>query len=178
MTELELRQKLDLHHSKVSLAENANYVEFFFDASFYEFFNMDGLGWTTELSGHEVDKILTILKINWNRQYIIDNYMDSNYHNTDVFHCPFEEQVFAYFDLAKDPTDQMNTFGFGIRCNKNTEAEILDNLLSLYRKLKFSTPFTYDIYNQSLYCKVFKSYFYFYKSQYLENSRRLIHHNL
>ena len=178
MTESELRQKLDLHHDKIYLTDNINYVEFSFGACFYEFFNVGGSNWTTELSGHELDELLTILNIKWDRQYIIDKYTDSNYHNVEVFHCTSEEHVFAYFDLVKDPYDQMDSFVLGIRCNKNVEVEILDKLLSIYRKLKWSTPLIYDIHNNSLYYKVFQSYFYFYQSQYTENSRKLIHHNL
>ena len=176
--EINIRKQVDLHYGKTNHSENKNYVEFYFYACFYELFIVENSYWESELNGSEILEIMDLLKIEFNKNYVEKKYLDEDNHNVEVFHSANEEQVFAYFDLQKEPTDQNNMFYLGIRCNKMDENIILDKLINIYRKLKTTSPFSYDIWNNKLYYKVFNSYFYFYENRYTNSVRQLIHHNL
>lgn len=176
--EINRRKQIDLHFGKTDHSENKNYVEFYFHACFYELFIIENSYWSSDLNGSEILEIMELLKIEFNKNYVVMKYLDQDNHNVEVFHSAHEEQVFAYFDLQKEHTDQNNMFYLGIRCNIKNEALIMDKLIAIYRRLKTSSPFSYDIWNNKLYYKVFNSYFYFYDNRYNNSERQLIHHNL
>jgi hypothetical protein len=174
--EIEIRRRVDLHHGKTNFAENLNYVEFYFYACFYEIFNLENSDWATEFDGSEIEKLLGFLNISFDKNFIIEKYKNQENRDVEVLHSKNDEQVFAYFDLEKDPTDQNQMFYFGIRCLKKDDLSIAQKLLEIYRKLKTSSPFSFDIYSNQLYNKVFRSYFYFYENNYNINKRHLNHH--
>ena len=172
----ELRRKIDLHFGRQDFSSNSNYVEFSFYCCFYEVFAIPNSYWTTSLTGAEIVEILNILKININLDFVKEKYFDNNNHNVEVFHSYEDEQVFIYFDLQKEPTDQNDMFFLGIRCTKHQEEIIHEKLLKMYKKLQTCSPFTFDIYNNQLYYKVFLSFFYFYNNKYNELNRQIRHH--
>jgi len=169
---------IDLHYGRTNFAINKNYVEFSFYACFYEIFLVDNPPWETELNGTELSDALGTLNILVNKELIIEKYSDRNNHDVEVFHSSEDEQVFAYFDLEKDSTDQNDMFFLGIRCKKTDEIVVHGKLLNIYRLLKTSSAFSFDIINHQLYEKVFRSYFYFYNDNYNQHKRQLNHHNL
>ena len=77
--------------------------------------------------------------------FVKEKYFDNNNHNVEVFHSYEDEQVFIYFDLQKEPTDQNDMFFLGIRCTKHQEEIIHEKLLKMYKKLQTCSPFTFDI---------------------------------
>lgn len=119
MTDKEARENIDLHYERTDFSMVKNYVEFSFYACFYEIFVVDNLLWELELKGTELLDILGTLNILVNEEFLVDKYSDKNNHDVEIFHGSTDEQVFAHFDLEKDPTDQMDMFFIGIRCKKN-----------------------------------------------------------
>ena len=176
LTEIEIRKRVDLHYGKTNFSENINYVEFYFFACFYEIFNLENSCWETEFNGNEIGELLDFLNIKFDKNYIVEKYQDNGNHDVEVLHSKNDEQVFAYFDLEKEPTDQNDMFYFGIRCLKKDELIVLEKLIEIYRKLKTSSPFSFDIHSNQLYNKVFRSYFYFYENNYNENKRQINYH--
>lgn len=174
--EMEIRQIIDLHHSRKDFSSNINYVEFSFSCCFYEFFNVPNTSWETDLNGDEIFEILDFLNIKVSAEFLKGKYLDQNNNNVEVFHSTSDEQVFAYFDLQKESTDQNDMFYLGISCTKIQEEIVHDKLLKIYKKLKTSSPFVYDIWNKQLYNMVFRSYFYFYGNEYNVEKRQLKHH--
>ncbi|KIA95936.1 hypothetical protein OC25_05165 [Pedobacter kyungheensis] len=176
--EKELIEKIDLHCGRHDFSENKNYVEFSFYACFYELLNIENSYWDTNFNGNEIFEILTTLKIEIDRDFLIKRYNDRTNNDVEVFHSNFDEQVFAFFDLEKEETDQNDMFFFGLRCLKKDEPIINQKLLKIYRELMTSSPFEFDILNHRLYNKTFRSYFYFYDRNYNPHKRQIHHHNL
>jgi len=162
--------------NQTNFSNTKNYVEFYFSTCFYEVFIVENSSWETNLNGQEITEILELLDIKFDQQEVINKYKNRNNHDVEVFHSQNDEQVFVYFDLEKDSTDQNDMFYLGIRCHKNEQAIIFGKLLSIYGKLMTSSPFSFDVSNNLLYNKVFKSSLYFYNINY--NFRKLNHHNL
>lgn len=168
--------QINLHHDRKTLSHTVPYVEFYFYGGFYELFNLEGH--ESRLEGNEITGILELLKISADISFLKERYEDQGNHDVEVFHSDGDEMTFAYFDFEKDPTDQMYMFFFGISCTKQIEDLVLEKLLAVYRKLGTSSPFSYDLRNNSLYLKTFMSYHYFYEGKYQEAKRKLNHHNL
>lgn len=177
-SEIELRKRIDLHYDKRSYSHVRNYVEFYFHACFYEIFNIKDSSWETDFCGDEIPEIMDYLEIKVDKIYYTDGSFFHQNNNVEVFHSDKDEQVFAYFDFWKDPTDQNDMFMLGISCTKEQELIIHPKLLNIYKKLQTSSPFTFDIRNNQLYNKVFSSYEFFYDGKYNKNKRQLNHHNL
>ena len=175
-SEIEIRKKIDLHYGKTNFSENLNYVEFYFYACFYEVFNIENSSWETDFNGTEIGELLDYLNIAFDKNYIIERYENRENNDVEVLHSKNDEQIFAYFDLEKDPTDQNDMFYFGIRCLKKDDLIIAEKLLKIYKKLKTSSPFSFDIYSNQLYNKVFRSYFYHYENNYNKTKRQINHH--
>ena len=175
--EKDIIKKVDLHYSRKNLASNSNYAEFYFYCCFYELFNIEPT-WDSDLEGNEIVDLLKDLEIDFNKEVVFDVYKDQQNHSVEVFHSNEDEQVFAYFDLRKDPTDQNDMFFLGISCKRKKEPQIHEMLLNIYRKLKTTSPFSFDMWSNQLYNKVFKSYFYFYENNYSISKRQMHHHNL
>ncbi|MHC0445980.1 hypothetical protein ACWA1F_11235 [Flavobacterium sp. 3-218] len=173
LDEIELRKKIDLHYGKTNLSHMIDYVEFYFYACFFEILNVENSYWHTNLDGTEIPELLNFLNISFEKDYIIEKYKDQKNHDVEVLHSKNDEQVFAYFDLEKDPTDQNDMFFFGIRCLKKDDLIVAEKLLKIYKKLGTSSPFSFDIHNNSLYNKVFNSYFYFYENNYNNRKRQI-----
>jgi hypothetical protein len=173
----EIRQKIDLHHGRKDFSSNRNYVEFSFHVSFSELFNIDP-PWEIELTGNEIISVLNRLQIKFDKELLVKKYLDASNHSVEVFHSIYDEQIFVYFDMLKDPTDQIDMFYIGISCLKADEKEIHEILLNIYRVLKTHSLFTFGIGTYILYNKVFRSYFYFYENNYNEYKRKMYHHNL
>lgn len=173
LDDIELRKKIDLHYGKIDHSDNLNYVEFYFHACFYEILNIENSYWETNCDGTEIAELLDFLNINFEKDYIIEKCLDQKNHDVEVLHSKNDEQVFAYFDLEKDPTDQNDMFFFGIRCLKKDDLIVAEKLLKIYKKLGTSSTFSFDIHNNSLYNKVFKSYFYFYDNNYNSHKRQI-----
>ncbi|MEN2415569.1 hypothetical protein [Flavobacterium mesophilum] len=174
--DIELRKKIDLHYGKRNGLHTINYVEFYFHACFFEILNVENSYWETSFDGTEIAELLDFLNINFDKEYIIEKYIDPKNHDVEVLHSKNDEQVFAYFDLEKDPTDQNDMFLFGIRCLKKDDLIVAEKLLKIYKKLGTSSPFSFDIHNNRLYNKVFNSYFYFYDNNY-DTRKRQINYN-
>jgi len=130
--ERELIEKIDLHYGRHDFSENKNYVEFSFYACFYELLNIENSYWETNFNGNEIFEILTTLKIEIDRDFLIKRYNDRANNDVEVFHSNFDEQVFAFFDLAKEETDQNDMFFFGLRCLKKDEPIINQKLLKIF----------------------------------------------
>lgn len=175
-TELEIRKRIDLHYGRLDFSDTLNYVEYSYYCCFDELFNVENTYWETELNGNEIFEILDALNIQVDKEYLKTKYSDSRNHDVEVFHSNDDEQVFAYFDLQKDPSDQNGIFYLGISCTIQQDDIICDKLRNIYKKLKTTSPFTYDRLNNVLYNKVFRSYFYFYDNEYNSNKRQLNHH--
>ncbi|WP_343589490.1 hypothetical protein [Flavobacterium sp.] len=173
--DIELRKKIDLHYGIKNLSHTLNYVEFYFYACFFEILNVENSYWKTNLDGTEIAELLDFLNINFEKTFLITKYQDQNNHDVEVIHSKNDEQVFAYFDLQKDPTDQNDMFFFGIRCLKKDDFIVAEKLLNIYIKLGTSSPFSFDIHNNVLYNKVFRSYFYFYEDNYNTYKRQINH---
>lgn len=173
----EILKLVDLHYGRKDYASNRNYVEFYFHCCFYELFNIES-GWESDLEGNEILDLLKILKIVFNRQLVSDIYKNPQDHSVEVFHSTDDEQVFAYFDLEKEPADGNDMFFLGISCKRDDEPQIHELLVNIYRKLQTTSPFSFDIWNHQLYNKVFRSYFYFYDNDYNAYKRQMHHHNL
>ena len=173
----EIRKKVDLHYNRTLFASNANYVEFYFHCCFYELFNIES-GWESDLNGNEILDLLKILEIDFDKQLVSDVYKNQQDHSVEVFHSTEDEQVFVYFDLEKDPTDGNDMFFLGISCKRADEPKVHELLLKIFKKLKTTSPFSFDIWNHQLYDKVFRSYFYFYNNDYNAYKRQMHHHNL
>lgn len=176
-TNLEVRKKIDWHFNRKDFSGNADYAEFSFCCCFYEVFNIAGSVWATSLNGDEIFEVFRLLDIKVELDFLERKYSDSSNHDVEVFHSAKDEQVFAYLDLQKEPTDQNDMFFLGIRCARSGEDIIHRKLLDIYIKLKTASPFMYDIWNHSLYYKVFLSYFYFYGNEYTGSKRQLNHHS-
>lgn len=177
MDDKEIRKTVDLHYGRINFASNVNYVEFYFHCCFYELFNIES-GWKSDLEGNEILDVLKILGIDFDKQLVCEIYKNQQDHSVEVFHSRDDEQVFAYFDLEKEPTDGNDMFFLGISCKRTDEPRIHELLLNVYRKLKTTSPFRFDIRNHPLYDKVFRSYFYFYDNNYNAHKRQMHHHNL
>jgi hypothetical protein len=175
-SEIDIRRKVDLHYNRKDYSGNNNYVEFAFNCCGYEILNIPNSYWPTSLNGNELYEIFSYLKINVDKSIVERGIIDRSCNDVEVFHSADDEQVFAYFDFYKDPTDQNDMFYLGVSCNKLQEEFVHDKLLKIFKKLNTSSPFTYDIWNHTLYYKVFLSYFYFYNSRVDENDRRMYHH--
>ncbi|MBB6235749.1 hypothetical protein HDC90_000349 [Pedobacter sp. AK013] len=119
--ETELIAKIDLHSGRRDFSENKNYVEFSFYACFYELLNVENSYWETNLNGNEIFEILTSLNVDVSRDFLIKRYNDQINNDVEVFHADCDEQVFAFFDLEKEETDQNDMFFFGLRCLKKEE---------------------------------------------------------
>ncbi|NMN36535.1 MULTISPECIES: hypothetical protein [unclassified Pedobacter] len=171
-------EKIDLHYGRRDFSENKNYVEFSFYACFYELLNIENSSWETNLNGNEIFEILTSLNVDVSRDFLIKRYNDRINNDVEVFHSNCDEQVFAFFDLDKEETDQNDMFFFGLRCLKKDEPIVIQKLLKIYRELMTSSPFEFDILNHRLYNKTFRSYFYFYDRNYNQYRRQIHHHNL
>ncbi|RZK01426.1 MAG: hypothetical protein EOO46_20340 [Flavobacterium sp.] len=169
-------QEIDLHFDRRTDAHTLDYVEFYFYGGFYELFNLEGH--ESNLIGNEIFETLEVLNINVDKNFLIERYQNNKNHDVEVFHSSTDEMTFAYFDFEKGPTNQMNMFLFGISCNKAVENIVLEKLLSIYRKLMTSSPFSYDLYSNKLYSNTFRSWAYFYERNYNEHKRKLNHHNL
>jgi hypothetical protein len=177
MNDLDVRKRIDLHFGRTNFTSNTNYVEFYFHCCFYELFNIESC-WESDLEGIEILDLLKCLEIDFDKEFLIDAFKNQKNHSVEVFHSNNDEQVFAYFDLKKDPTDQNDMFFLGISCRQKNEPQIHEMLLNIYRKLKTTSSFNFDIYNKRLYNKVFQSFFYFYENYYSENKRQIHNHNL
>ena len=173
---LEIRKQVDLHFGRDMRNEIVNYVKFSFHACYYELFNIPNSYWETDCTGEEIADILALLNIRFDRNYIIECCLNQQHHDVEVLHSADDEMVFAYFDLQKGADDQNDMFYLGIVCRKDQEQEVINRLLAIYRKLKTSSPFTYEIHSHSLYYKVFLSYSYFYNGKYPEVERRMRHY--
>lgn len=178
MTEKEIRKNIDLHHDRIYFSMNKNYIEFYFHACFHDFFNTENSYQHTYQNNAEFIEILRTLNIKIDLEFIIAKYNDQKNHDVEVFHSSADEQVFAYFDLEKEPTDQNDMFFLGISCLKSEEPIIHEMLLNIYRRLGTASPFHFDIWNKRLYNNVFKSYSYFYNNNYHEDKRQMKHHTL
>lgn len=176
-SEIGIIKKIDLHYGKRDFSENKNYVEFYFYCCFYELLNVENSSWETNLSGNEIFDLLSIMKIYISKDFLVNKYQDYQNHDVEVFHSDYDEQVFAYFDLQKEPTDQNDMFFLGIRCLKNEEELIHKKLLEIYRKLGTTSAFSFDIWNHQLYNKTFSSYFFFYEQNYNQYKRKINNHN-
>jgi len=174
----ELRQRIDLHYGRQDFSGNKDYVEFSFNAPFGEVFNIAWLNPSPAINGDELFGILDVLHIPYDKELIFDQYQDDANNSVEVFHSTGDEQVFAYFDLQKDPTDQIGMFFFGLSCKLENEKMIHEMLLAIYRKLQTASAFSFDRLNHPLYDKTFRSYSYFYVGNYDENKVQLNHHNL
>ncbi|WEK18003.1 MAG: hypothetical protein P0Y49_14495 [Candidatus Pedobacter colombiensis] len=95
MTELEIREKIDLHRSGKDSSKN--YVEFYFHACFYEFFNSEDSYWKTNLDGSELSEILKTLNVQVDFEILKTKYNNQQNHDVEVFHSTSDEQVFVYF---------------------------------------------------------------------------------
>ncbi len=175
-TQLGIQQEIDIHFGRRDCSNTFDYVEFSFICCFYELFNIENSYWKTELTGAEILEIFSLLNIEVDKEFLKDKYLDPRNHDVQVFHCKDDEQVFAYFDLQKDPTDQNDMFLLGISCTRQQDDLVWEKLRAIYRKLQTASPFTYDCLNNVLYNKVFHSYFYFYENEYSSYKRQLIHH--
>jgi len=176
--ETELIEKIDLHYGRRDFSENKNYVEFSFYACFYELLNVENSSWETNLNGNEIFEILASLNVDVSRDFLIKRYNDRKNNDVEVFHSNCDEQVFTFFDLEKEETDQNDMFFFGLRCLKKDEPIVNQKLLKIYRELMTSSPFEFDILNHRLYNKTFRSYFYFYDRNYNQYKRQIHHHTL
>ena len=177
MTDIEVIKSLDLHYGRIDFSGNKNYVEFSFFACFYELLNVENSSWETNLTGNEIFEIFSLLEIDVNKNLLIERYSNQLNHDVEAFHSKVDEQVFTYFDLQKDPTDQNDMIFLGFRVLKSDEDAVHLKLLNIYKKLMTTSPFQYyrgDI----LYNKTFKSYYYFYEQNYNQHKRRINHHNL
>ena len=174
----EIRRKADLHYGRRDFSGNKDYVEFSFHAPFGEVFNIPWLNPNAGINGGELFAVLERLQIPYDKALIFDKYQDEAVNSTEVFHGTPDEQVFAYFDLQKDPADQIGMFFFGLSCKLEDEKMIHEMLLDIYRRLQTSSAFSFDMLNKPLYNKTFRSYTYFYQGNYDENRPRLNHHNL
>jgi hypothetical protein len=177
MNDIEIRKSVDLHFGRTNFPSSIKYVEFYFHCCFYELFNIESC-WDSDLTGNEILDLLKILEVDFNKELALDVFLNQKDHSVEVFHSNNDEQVFAYFDLKKDPTDQNDMFFLGISCRRDDEPQIHEILLNIYRKLKTTSPFSFDIWNKKLYNKVFRSYFYFYENNYNSDKRQMHHHNL
>jgi|GEM_PF-2253527 len=174
----EIRRTVDLHYGRRDFSGTKDYVEFSFHAPFGEVFNIPWLNPNPEINGGELFAVLERLQIPYDKELIFDKYQDEAVNSTEVFHSTPDEQVFAYFDLQKDPADQIGMFFFGLSCKPEDEKMIHEMLLDIYRRLQTSSAFSFDMLNKPLYNKTFRSYTYFYQGNYDENRPRLNHHNL
>ncbi len=174
----EIMQKVDLHYGRRDFSGNNDYVEFSFSAPFGEVFNIAWLNPNPAINGDELFGILDLLHIPYDKELIFDQYQDANNNSVEIFHSTGDEQVFAYFDLQKDPADQNGMFFFGLSCRCEQEKMIHELLLDIYRKVLTSSAFSFDMRNHPLYDKTFRSYSYFYEGNYDENKVQLNHHNL
>lgn len=177
MVEIEVIKSVNLHYGRTDFSDNRNYVEFSFYSCFYELLNVENSDWETNLAGNEIFEIFSSLNIEVDRNLLIEKYDNRLNHDVEVFHSNIDEQVFAYFDLQKDPTDQNDMFFLGLSVLKSNEDTIHLKLLDIYKKLMTTSPFQYykgDI----LYNKTFRSYFYFYEQNYNQFKRKINHHNL
>jgi hypothetical protein len=177
-TEAEIRKRIDLHYGKKDFSTNRNYVEFSFHAPFGEVFNIEEYEPNPNLTGNELFEILNVLTIPHDKNLILKKSIDDSNDSVEIFHSTDDEQVFAYFDLIRNSTDQIGMFFLGIRCHKKDEKKIHETLLDIFRKLKTSSAFVFDILNNQLYPKAFHSYFYFYSGNYNSSKPSINHHNL
>ncbi len=168
----------DLHTKLRLTPELFKYAEVYFHACFEEVFPYEGASWETQLNGTEILEIVQFLEIPIEKEYIIAKYNDRKSHDAEVFHSVKDPGVFACFNLQKDPIDQNDMFLLEIRFTRKDENILLPKLLELYRQLCTSSVFCYDLLNNRLYNKVFKSSFYFYTENYAQPNRKLIHQNL
>lgn len=175
--EINIRREIDIDYDRSDFSNNKFYVEFFFYTCFYELFVVENSSWETNLTGTEVEEILNLLQIPFDKNFVISRYEDRKNHDVEVFHSIIDDNVFAYFDLEKEITDQNDMFGFGIRCHVNQDDEIMQKLLSIYRQLQTASDFSYDRRIRRLYNNTFRSYFYFYHNNYNKHKRQLNHHN-
>lgn len=176
MTGIEFIKSIDLHYGRIDFSENRNYVEFSFYACFYELLNVENSSWETNLKGNEIFEILSSVNINVNKDLLIQKYENRLNHDVEVFHSSADEQVFAYFDLKKDPTDQNDMVFLGLRVLKSSEDAVHLKLLDVYKKLMTYSTFEYYR-GDRLYNKTFRSYFYFYEQNYNEYKRKINHHS-
>ncbi|WP_342644891.1 hypothetical protein [Mucilaginibacter sp. CSA2-8R] len=167
----------DLHHNRKNWLDKRRFVEFYFHCCFGELLR-DTNGWESELTGNEIVAVFNYLNIDFDRALVIKVYNNHLDHSVEVFHSKSDEQVFAYFDLLKEPTDQNDMFLLGIRCNLEQEPTVHEMLLTIYRQLKTTSAFSFDMWNKQLYNKVFHSKFYFYERDQELYRRQMHHHGL
>jgi hypothetical protein len=183
-------KKTNLHNNRTDFSDNMDYVEFSFHACFSDLFNLGSFPWSfakeglihnknqDKITGAELFDIMDLLKIDYNRDLIYYSYLDENNQSVEVFHSNVDEQVFAYFDFYKAPEAQIDMFFLGISCNKRDEKIVHELLVTLYKKIGTTSPFTFTNQAENLYNKVFRSYHHFYDNDYNERKRQLHHHNL
>ncbi|WP_207534488.1 hypothetical protein [Desertivirga arenae] len=155
---------------------HVGYVEFTFAACLPELLNIEDSDWETDFNGNEIFDTLALLSITADRELLIKQFEDLHNSDVEVFHSANDIQVFAYFDLDKDPTDQNDMFLFGLRCEKKDEELIIQKLLDIYRKLKTTGAFEFRKYGHTLFDHVFYSHYHFYENNYNSNKRKINFH--
>ncbi|MCX6189241.1 MAG: hypothetical protein NTW54_06525 [Bacteroidetes bacterium] len=174
---LKLRKQIDLHFGS-KYYDTILYSEISFFAPFGEVFNLSEsiLGQKGLLKGNELIDLANSLNIKLDKDFLINQYLDDINKCVEVYHSESDEQVFMYFDLERDETDQIGMFFLGIRFKK-TEDLVIQKTLEIYKRLQTSSKYSFDNYGTELYRKVFKSFSYFYNGIYDKLSPRQINHH-
>ena len=126
-----------------------------FEELFYE-------KWEDNLSDMVVDNTIydltKLLNIFIDRK-ILENGHQGRDKRIDVFHAKGNQEVFAYFDHFKEPTDQNDMIYFAVRLPRANESKVFELFYRLYTKSSPRCNFQIDCWNQSNYHRVFKSEF-------------------
>lgn len=179
-----IQKQPDLHTGGVDYSTHL-YSEISFYAPFGEVFNLPGTADDIRgnFNGHELIDLAHALNIPINRDYVVEQYLNEENRNVEVFHSDIDEQVFMYLDLEWEETDQLGAFFIGVRFNKKDFETVNLALQDIHKR--FRTIYTQYFVERDglvLYNKVFKSFEYFYHGNYntfMNMGRRLpenMHH--
>lgn len=177
LNKLDHPPKNDLHYGITTTLDQKAYHEFSFHCDFDELMRIS-CELESDLTGNEILELIEFLNISFDKLLVGKVYANPLDQSVEVFHSESDEQIFVYFDLQKDPTDQHDTFFLGISCHKDQASDVQAQLLDIYKKLDMKSEFVYQDKVNDLYNKVFNSSLYFYQRDQEIYKREMHHHNL
>lgn len=135
------------------------FVELSFSLPFYELYFTDI--WEDnpdKRNPHELIEISKALDIQIDMNNLFEIYDNEKIGTGDIWFAFSQnsKEVFLFFDLFKDPIDQMAMIRFGIRILQKDYVKMKELLMELYLKSRPRSAFQEDYFNQPLY-KISKS---------------------
>jgi hypothetical protein len=128
------------------------YVEISFKMPFYDLYYEGEWDEQIPKQPHELLALCNWLQIELNTDLLYETYSPAKIGQGDIYilKSPLSEGSFLYFDLLKDPYDQMAMVSIGLRVPTLDLDKIRLILRPLYFKSKPRSPLEEDYFNQKL----------------------------